>query len=892
MKILSEETNKEKEETKVNMEEFRKTYTEELKRLDVSDDEELTTKMLSSKFKKKALKVHPDKTGEVNQDEEFKNLLNDYKRCTEALSLILKDEADQEQNEMAEFFVKHNLTKENTNSFTVLIENDKNVDWKDALKKMKLETEPKNLVNGGTQYKTEVLGNWVYIPHYANPSNGQSKLLIQGSMFHIKTFIIQILPVLYQKMCIKLKKRDQKNVQPKQNIAIRALLGKEITFKCDQCDVTYKRKINLVKHMRSKHPTQAKQIEKAAKVLVLPSKSNTNPLTTYKAPKGLSINPVTNHQKTPSVQGTHETTETTPTSGAPKDPTINNMEKPNDEPLMQSLNDFDTELDNILDTLKKRAVEVVDEQAKEVEQSVIKKPAVEKASESTIIDVTKPQENPDSTDNKEPTKIVQEDVRTLISQILTDMTDKAIVLPNWIQKEPEQVTTKRVEMEIFKEFEEDKDKDKEKSLPDEVYVCGECGMFGYERGRMLAHIEKTHSETQLEELKTENKRAYKELSEMKSTLYEVQFQLEESEQKLAETMREVICLDEDNRDKAKIVDSLLAERSTVDEYDEDGEELGYWNPNNDETTLNNEEPDVDRTSNRTLSASLDSKQQQCPKCDFVPSRPVYMKSHMLIKHKEDQTECIKCKKTFQTKKDLNDHIQKTHTSNLHSCKHCEAKFMSAHALKQHTTAVHTEKQTLPLGHPDKASQQNASQETSPKKFKCRICGKGHTSGTMLDDHLGQDHCEPAPQDRGFRNQECRRGPQCHFFAQNRCMFFHQVQYNQPRRQQNHPRQNRQKNQQQLEMTQPMQNQEQEWHEKIPSCRRGPGCVFWANGNCYFSHEEAMQDMWQQSEQQQQDQQPHQNVACRYQRDCRRVPYCPFQHYNEDFPKGMGRQTKR
>ena len=66
MNKQSEATNKVKEESKVNMEEFRNTYKEELKRLDVSDDEELTTKMLSSKFKKKALKVHPDKTGEVN----------------------------------------------------------------------------------------------------------------------------------------------------------------------------------------------------------------------------------------------------------------------------------------------------------------------------------------------------------------------------------------------------------------------------------------------------------------------------------------------------------------------------------------------------------------------------------------------------------------------------------------------------------------------------------------------------------------------------------------------------------------------------------------------------------------------------------------------------------
>ena len=240
----------------------------------------------------------------------------------EALSVILKEEADQEKNEVAKFFSKHNLTKENTNSFTVLIENDKNVEWKDALKKMDLKTDPKNLVNGGTQYKIEVLGNVVHISHYANPSNGQSKLLIQGNMFHIKTCIFEILPVLYQKMCIKLKKRDQKNVQPKQNIAIRALKGKEITFNCDQCDVKYKRKINLVKHMQLKHdPTQAKKIERAEKVLFLPVASCK-----------VTITPGMNQCMAPSVQGTNEktdeTTETTLTARGQEEPTMNNVEKP------------------------------------------------------------------------------------------------------------------------------------------------------------------------------------------------------------------------------------------------------------------------------------------------------------------------------------------------------------------------------------------------------------------------------------------------------------------------------------------------------------------------------------------------------------------------------------
>ena len=401
-------------------------------------------------------------------------------------------------------------------------------------------------------------------------------------------------------------------------------------------------------------------------------------------------------------------------------------------------------------------------------------------------------------------------------------------------------------MELFKEFEEDRNKDKEKSALDEVYVCGECGMFGYDRSRMLAHIEKTHCETQLEELKIENKRAYKELSEMKSTLYEVQLQLQESEQTLAETMREVICLEEDNRDKAKIVDRLLSERSTVDEYEEDGEETGFWNATNDEINSSNDEPDV------VEKESLDKSQLKCPKCDFVPSNPIYMKSHMLIKHKEDQTECLKCNKKLPSRQDLNEHIKKFHSKNLHPCTYCEAKFVAAHALKQHVNSVHKEAQILPVGHPDRAAQQNTDAQISHKRFRCRICDKGHMTAKMLDEHLrqcaqdkskqmctffvegrctrgnwckfshhmGEQHVRAqgpqAQQSKSYGNQECRRGPHCRFLAQNRCIFFHQVQYNKPRQQlnlSNQPKQQRK----QKNMMSPRYNQQQESDEYAQPC---------------------------------------------------------------------------
>jgi hypothetical protein len=106
------------------MENFRKTCAEELKNLEIKEEEEITAKLLSTKFKLKAIKVHSDKTG-LNDDKEFKNLLNDYNKCIEALRNIVNDNEDTEKIDIKEFFTKHNVSKENSNSWTILIEKKK-----------------------------------------------------------------------------------------------------------------------------------------------------------------------------------------------------------------------------------------------------------------------------------------------------------------------------------------------------------------------------------------------------------------------------------------------------------------------------------------------------------------------------------------------------------------------------------------------------------------------------------------------------------------------------------------------------------------------------------------------------------------------------------------------
>ena len=861
----------------------------------------------------------------------------------EALRLTVKDEVEKEKNEMAEFFAKNNVSKENTNSYTVLLENDKTSEWKEVLKKMDLVKDPMKLINGGTQYKKEVLGSVVSMSLYDNPRNGQSKLLVQGSMFHIRAFIVDMMPPLYKKVCEKVKKKDTK--ETKKSIALRAIKGKDVTFKCDQCGVTYRRKFYLIKHIAEKHdPDQTKKIEKASKVANSKIKSTPNP-TPYKVPKGLSITPV-NHQFVMEKEN-ESVKETETTNNEDTNKLTKNQEENLTRSVLERTLDLETELGNLLEVLDDRVKEVVNGKTKEPENIS----DLENTNNIPVINLTKPANVPEddmieeSPDKAKPVNVPEDDtieespdknkegmdVLKLIAKIVSDMTDNAIVKSSWVpeEEEDEEVEEDTIDFEIFKEFEEASHIEGQQVRPNENFVCGECGLFGFVKSKIEMHMERTHNDAKYEDLKAENRKIFKELGETKSTLYEVQSQLQECEVTLAETMKEVMCLEEDNNDKAKIVDRLLAERSTVGDYEEDGEEQGFWDAN-DETNTLNEEPEVvevNTTSNRARSASLDGAQQQCPKCDFVPSRPIYMKSHMLIKHKEDQTECLKCKKIFPTKKDLNNHIQKTHTNNMYNCSHCEAKFLAAHALKQHTQAIHKDVQTLPLGHPDRSAQQNRTQQTSSKMFKCRMCGKTNTSGAMLDKHMKQcaqdktkqpckfflegrctrgswctfsheiEGSQGGSQGGGFRNLECRRGPQCHFLAQSRCQFFHQAQYNQHRQQQNYQRQERRQSsqltqQQQQNMMQPMQHQQQQMQVKVQPCRRGQGCVFWAAGTCFFFHGgDGVQDMWQDNQQEQHDQQPHKTRACRYQEDCNRVPECPFSHYNEDFPQ-LGRNNNR
>ena len=116
------------------MENLRRQFESEIKNLEISEEELLTVKLVTQKFRKKALKVHSDKTGKED-DEEFKQLLNDYNSVKNALKEITDEatEVECEKNDLFDFFEKHNFAKEFSQSWTIFVEKGKANVWKKEL---------------------------------------------------------------------------------------------------------------------------------------------------------------------------------------------------------------------------------------------------------------------------------------------------------------------------------------------------------------------------------------------------------------------------------------------------------------------------------------------------------------------------------------------------------------------------------------------------------------------------------------------------------------------------------------------------------------------------------------------------------------------------------------
>ena len=260
-------------------------------------------------------------------------------------------------------------------------------------------------------------------------------------------------------------------------------------------------------------------------------------------------------------------------------------------------------------------------------------------------------------------------------------------------------------------------------------------------------------------------------------------------------------------------------------------------------------------------------QFKCKNCDFTTSEPNVLKNHIGEKHKGSNLVCSKCPE----------------------------KFTSQQLLKMHMNRDHKKAQNLPVGHPEKARQMN--QQDSTNSFKCPECPEKFQIKKDWRNHILEHHTEDE-----FECVECReffdtRGKLdehiqmnhgeflkekkiCRYYKQGRCTnhqcrFAHpehlqpnNQNYLKPKQQNFQPM--KQRRYQQQEQEQQLQGQQQNW---IPACRRGPACSFLAQGRCFYFHRK-----------QEQNQQQRNMIACKWMEDCKRVPYCPYQHYaGRDFP---------
>ena len=145
----------------MKMENIKKQFHKEIQNLEIGLDEVLTVELVGKRFRKKALRVHSDKTS-LGDDEEFKELVNDYHRLVDALEELGDKQEDirAEKSDMHSFFQKHNFAKECSQSWTIYIEKEKVKKWKTELEKE--YPQPKHLQGQGTQYKTSIDEKYVY----------------------------------------------------------------------------------------------------------------------------------------------------------------------------------------------------------------------------------------------------------------------------------------------------------------------------------------------------------------------------------------------------------------------------------------------------------------------------------------------------------------------------------------------------------------------------------------------------------------------------------------------------------------------------------------------------------------------------------------------------------
>ena len=165
---------------------------EDLATLGIEAGSELTSSLVSAKYKKLARILHPDKKGGTK--EAFQKLKNAFDRLAEVVDDKNYKESDDDYEK--EFFRTSNFPLEKKNCFVVILENKLSNQWENTLKDL-YGTE-KLLETGGMQFKV----NGMTLSFYNKPKkDSKTKVLIQGKDKEtIFEYVFETMPKVYKRV--------------------------------------------------------------------------------------------------------------------------------------------------------------------------------------------------------------------------------------------------------------------------------------------------------------------------------------------------------------------------------------------------------------------------------------------------------------------------------------------------------------------------------------------------------------------------------------------------------------------------------------------------------------------------------------------------------------------
>ena len=265
-----------------------KQFQEDLKTLgiDIKCQQDLAIRDVITAFRKKAKLLHPDKVGD-KYTAEFQDLKLAYERTLKFLVDKREDKVDikkeDEEKLTEDNFDLFNFPKKNTDSFTVQVENHLADLWQESFEKLfGKPTVNKNKTTGtesGRVWKL-IYGeqNCELTIHFYNKpiSSKKSKFLVQGGSHAAKyLFVFDEMPKIY-KMVLEmapkavmtpmkhLKRRRLSTSTKKRNVRHKPALKEN---SCALCPFSTVSNVKMIRHMKTTHTSQTRQIEVIPKIL-------------------------------------------------------------------------------------------------------------------------------------------------------------------------------------------------------------------------------------------------------------------------------------------------------------------------------------------------------------------------------------------------------------------------------------------------------------------------------------------------------------------------------------------------------------------------------------------------------------------------------------------------